>query len=402
MIHIAFLSPEYSRSEKPEGGLANYLRKVGLALSKRGHHVSVFCLSNRNKHWQDDKGIQVYEVKRFTFPYQLRKIDVIAPFLPVIAQILSAKRLEKVFWKSHQTKPVDIIQASSYKSPGYTLLKNGKVPLVCRVSSYRPVIRASEEVKRTLDVHLTDWLEIKQVREAMDSFAPSQLMGDTYKHLESCKLRVIRTPLDNENYPVNSLLYDKNFSGKAYLLYFGTLKLVKGVDLFADIVTPLLENHPNLFFALIGRDDGLNSGERLFDFICRKNPDVVDRLIYSPAISKTHLYPIISNSLGVLMPSRVDNYPNACLEAHMLNVPVVGTYGSSLEEMIVDGKTGFLAKNDDPESFLFVTNRLLSLSSKQRALMKSNIENSIQDIKSEDRVGQLITFYQEDINKFHS
>jgi predicted membrane GTPase involved in stress response len=34
------------------------------------------------------------------------------------------------------------------------------------------------------------------------------------------------------------------------------------------------------------------------------------------------------------MPSRVDNYPNACLEALSLGVPVIGTYDSSLDEMI--------------------------------------------------------------------
>ena len=102
------------------------------------------------------------------------------------------------------------------------------------------------------------------------------------------------------------------------------------------------------------------------------------------------------------MPSRIDNYPNACLEALLNGVPVIGTFDSSLDEMIVDGETGFLAKNDDPSSLCDAIMRLLSLSPWQRKEMQERILKSVEAINAEDRVGQLIAYYRETIADFQS
>ncbi len=401
-IHIALLSPEYSNPSKPEGGLANYLRKVGKALTKGGHRISVFYLSDVKRHWQDEGGIQIYEVPSFKYPYQIKRLKLIAKLLPAFAQIRSAKRLEKKLWEIHSSDPIDIIQASSYQSPGYTLLNNGQIPLICRVSSYRPLLRSAEGIQRTFDQYLTDWLEIRQVADVQAAFAPSQLMVDTYARLENCKLQVIRTPVERQDIEWDESLYMNLLSGRDYLLYFGTLKLVKGVDLLASIIEPLLKRYSDLSIAFVGRDDGLNNGQAIFDHIVERNRAFRERLLYHPAVSKDKLYPIVAHAQAVLMPSRVDNYPNACLEAQTLGVPVIGTYDSSLDEMIIDGETGFLAENENSEAFLAAINRFLSLSSEQKEQMRARIRSNIDSIMAEDRVGKLIDLYRETIAKFQT
>jgi len=398
-MHIAYLSPEYSRNSKPEGGLANYLYKVGQELTHRGHKVSILYLSRTNKFWTDE-GVNVYEVKRFTFSYQLKKIKLLAPFLPALAQIYSAHRLGKALMKLNQTAPIDLVQASSYKSPGYTLRGNHYFPMVCRISSYAALIRSAEGRRRSFSDYLCDWLEIRQVMDSQAAFAPSQLMSDSYARLEGYRPSIIRTPLETVEIQMDDSCYKSNFLKKSYLLYFGTLKLVKGVDLLAEVLPPLLEKNPGLLIAFIGRDDGLNDGQKIFETIRNRNKSFEDRLIYLPALPKSSLYPVIAHSLGILMPSRMDNYPNACLEALFLGVPVVGTYSSSLDEMIVDGQTGFLAENGNPESIRNAIESLLALSSDQRLAMQNNIRAYVQSILAEDRVGQLIDFYSQAIHNF--
>jgi glycosyltransferase involved in cell wall biosynthesis len=360
----------------------------------------VLYLSNVEKQWEDQGGIKVYEVPSFTFPYQIGRLSMLTNLLPAGAQIVSARRLEKQLWRIHQTDPIDIIQASSYKSPGYTLLDNGQIAVVCRVSSYRPLWRSAEGIQRGFDQYLADWLEIRQVIDAQGAFAPSRLVADTYARLEGCRLHVIRTPLERDSMQWDGTLYEEMFAGRDYLLYFGTLKLLKGVDLLAEVVEPLLECYTDLAIAFVGRDDGLNTGQPIFDHIVQRNKAFKDRLIYHPAVPKPKLCPIVARALGVLMPSRIDNYPNACLEAQTLGVPVVGTYDSSLDEMIVDGKTGFLARNGDPDAFLEAVYRLLSLSPEQRESMRVEIEKHIDSVMAEDRVGQLLDFYRESIEAF--
>jgi glycogen synthase len=118
------------------------------------------------------------------------------------------------------------------------------------------------------------------------------------------------------------------------------------------------------------------------------------QLIYSPPIEKEQLYPLYANSIGVLMPSRVDNYPNVCLEAQSVGSLVVGTNQSSLEEMIVDGETGFLAAYENVNSFLTAVERLLALSQSERLAMQAKIRIVNKLRSSSEVLDGLISFYQ--------
>jgi glycosyltransferase involved in cell wall biosynthesis len=393
-IHIAFLTPEYSRDQAPEGGLGNYLRKTAMQLCHRGHRVSIFCLSKLCRDYRDGE-VFVHEVRRFRFPYQLARFRQMAPFLPAIAQVRSAQRLAKQFWQAASGNPVDIVQASSFGSPGYTLRHNGQMPVVCRISSYTPLYRSASGQRRSFGDYLSDWLEVRQVLDAQASFAPSELMASAFARVEGHRPLVIRSPANVDEVSYDPSFYERHLSGQRYLLYFGTLNRIKGVDLLAPVAGKLLPRHPELNLVFIGRDHGLRDGQKVFDFVRQANEAYQSQLFYHPGLLKSQLYPVIKNSLGVLMPSRVDNYPNACLEALSLGIPVVGTYESSLDEMIGDGKTGFLARNDDADSFGEAVERLLSLSPAQSLEMRQQILSLADKMKAEDRIGQLIAFYEQ-------
>ena len=97
------------------------------------------------------------------------------------------------------------------------------------------------------------------------------------------------------------------------------------------------------------------------DFILSRNRDQENHIHFIPSIPKAQLYPIIAHAVTVLMPSRVDNYPNACLEAQMLGIPVIGSRNSSLDEMIEDGKTGFLVENGKSKELVDAAVKMLDL-----------------------------------------
>jgi glycosyltransferase involved in cell wall biosynthesis len=400
-MHIGFLTPEYVMSDSIDGGLANYIRKVSLALVQRGHHVSVLVFSTNNTLWQDQK-IVIHEIKSINCPYQLRRFPYLNALLPMTGQILSSLRMNKAVWKIHADTPFDILQASSYKSPGFSLRRNGRIPLVCRVSSYTPQLRSSYGRQRTLGDYLNDWLEIRQVLDADSAFAPSYFVANTYANIEGFRPKVIRTPVNLDNKDFDPSFFENHLSEKPYLLFFGTLSRIKGADLFAEVIPPVFRKYDDLVFSFIGRDDGLPNGEKVFEYIRSNCQQFAHRLFYSPAIPKAQLYPVIANAIGVVMPSRVDNYPNVCLEAQSMGIPVIGTYDSSLEEMIADGKTGFLAKNNDPINLREAIYRLLAMNSTEKLQMRNQILETIKSIKSEDRVGQLLSFYEAVIHKFNT
>lgn len=187
---------------------------------------------------------------------------------------------------------------------------------------------------------------------------------------------------------------------KQYLLYFGSLSRIKGVDLMADVINKIVPKFPQLSFAFIGVDYGLPNRKPISQFINEECVKYKERILFLPFQPHKKLYPVIKNAIAVVAPSRVDNYPNTCLEAQSLGVPVIGTNDSSIEELIVDGKTGFIAENSSSQSISSKLEILLNMSKKERLEMKQNINKNVSAILKEDRIGDLIHYYEKIIEEF--
>lgn len=400
-MHVAFLTPEYPTPFKPEGGLGNYIRKVSLELIDRGHKVSVFVLTNKRGE-EIDQGIHLFFIKRMRFHWRLHRSESFNPWLSMCEDRINSTRLKKAVLKLNSKEKIDILQSPNYKAPGLALCHNGKFPLICRCSSYQPLWRSSNGLLKHLPDTYSDWRETRQLTNADAAFSPSKFIMRTYESFEAIKPVIIRTPIDLSPIEMDESKYSELLSGKKYLLFFGALNGVKGVDILIRALPGALSAHKELDIVLIGRNDPLPDGTRALETIQKYLAEYLhqNRVHCIPSIPRSQLYPIISHAFGVVMPSRVDNYPNACLEALSLGVPVIGTYDSSLDEMIEDGKTGFLAKNGDTLSLQQAIEKLLSLSSDQRNEMVHNIQAEIERIQKEDRVGQLIEFYEGIIDRF--
>jgi glycosyltransferase involved in cell wall biosynthesis len=232
------------------------------------------------------------------------------------------------------------------------------------------------------------------MKESDAVYSPSNFIAKVFSEKIGRKIPIIRTPLD---IPLMSTcddsFYNQYLQGRKYLLFFGTMSRIKGTDLIAEVIPSILKKFPDVFFVFIGRDDGMPGGEKIHHLITERSKPFEDHIFIHPAIPKSQLYPVISNATGVLIPSRVDNYPNVCLESQYFGIPVIGTQNSSLEEMIDDNKTGFLAQNGDVNSLHVSIEKMLKMTPAEYDEMKKNIQDQIQKILEEDRIGQLIDFY---------
>jgi glycosyltransferase involved in cell wall biosynthesis len=399
-LRIGFLTPEYVFDDRKDGGLANYLHKITWALAQRHHRVSVFVLSNRNNLSKDGE-IEVIEVKR---PNKLQLPQWInyklERFLPLLEALRAAKRIEKAVWEHHRKSPLDILQTASYSAPGFSLRRNGKIPIVCRISAYTPLLRSAYGRRRQFGEYLTDWLEIRQVLDADASFSPSEFISNHYERMEGFKPPVLRSPVDTRNIELDHSLFQEQFSSFRYFVFVGTLSKTKGVDLLADAIPDFLKAHPEIHFVFIGRDAGIPGYPSSMNYVNLKCKGFEKNIHYLPALAKSRLYPIMSHALAVVIPSRVDNYPNVCIEAHAMNVPVIGTNNSSLEEMIQDEETGFLIQNSNASDLARALGMVAELSPEKRQQIKENIRKQIQSIENEDRIEQLILLYTNTIRKF--
>lgn len=398
-LRIAFLTTEFAREGAPDGGLANYLVKTTHLLKARGHQPVVFLLGQRRRRYVCD-GIAVIECpRRKTL---VRWMPRFGPYLSAFVQQRSnAGQVAKAFLQEHRRAAFDIVQAASYRAIGGALAGVCPVPLVVRASSYAPLLRAASGFSRTLDQHLTDWLEIRQMLLADAVFAPSCLLANLLRRMEGLGVEVLRTPFFLPETAEDASLYDAHLAGKRYLLFFGTHNRLKGVDLLADCLPSLLEGYPALHTVFVGRDGRLPGGGSAFDYVRQRARGFEDRVHLFGSQPRERLLPIVRHAELVILPSRIDNYPNTCLEAQALGKIVVGTRESSLDEMIEDGVTGFLS--DQSASALEATiRRALELETSQHARMVAAIEALRAARNPTNDIDALVNLYERTIAGFRA
>src|SRR6185369_11371319 len=97
-----------------------------------------------------------------------------------------------------------------------------------------------------------------------------------------------------------------------------------------------------------------------------------------------------------VLPSLIENFPNVCLEAMGLGKVVIGTVGTSFDELISDETTGFLVTPNEPAALAekiisaWVDPRLEELgTSARQAITKYSPETTVE---------MLLTYYREVLN----
>ncbi len=68
---------------------------------------------------------------------------------------------------------------------------------------------------------------------------------------------------------------------------------------------------------------------------------------FSGALPKPQLYTVLRGAAAAIIPSIIDNLPNTAIESLLLGIPVIGTRGASIDELVTDGVTGELVPLHD-------------------------------------------------------
>jgi glycosyltransferase involved in cell wall biosynthesis len=218
-----------------------------------------------------------------------------------------------------------------------------KVPNVLRASSYRPLHNDFAGVARKLDSRLVERLEALQFRLSRNIFSPSHSLQKTLAgHAKLNRVRVIPTPFFMETSEWDRSVYERDLKGKRYLLFFGRFELRKGFHVLAQALPLFLDRYPEAHVVLVGRDMKSALAPSMAEYarsFCSSSPR---RVTFIDRLPHSQLYPVIDGAHLVALPSLVDNFPNACLEAMALGKPVIGTFGASFDELISDEESGFL------------------------------------------------------------
>jgi glycosyltransferase involved in cell wall biosynthesis len=346
-MRIGFITPEYVTEPYFSGGLANYLHRTASALAARGHEVHLFTLSPVGNATFSTSGVTVHRIaagalQRWVKKASRGRLQEAAEWVDF--SFAAYKRAAHV----HRNTPFDVVQVPNYSACGLVSTLFLRAPTVVRLSTYGPAWNDHAAIARTLDRTASEWLEGLQLRLARYVYAPTEYVRRlAYGKASLDGIEVIQTPFYLEQGEVDASIYREHLEGRKYLLFFGRLQPHKGVHVLASALPGVFDANPGCVAAFVGMDLPSALAPSMLAHIKHLCAGFEDRLLFLDQIPHAQLYPIISHAHVIVLPSLIDNLPNACLEAMGLGKAVVGTTGTSFDEIIEDGVTGFLVPPGD-------------------------------------------------------
>jgi len=396
-LRIAFATPEFVTEDHFDGGLANYLNRTSKSLAQLGHDIHIVTLSTKNEDEFDHEGVMVHRVMlkpawhtfnrltRYSFPTTLHWLNFSTQTYRKLKQL-------------HHRKPFDVIQYPNYSSCGLFSIPLLRTAHVVRASSQPGWNRF---INRNVDSALTEHLEALQYKLTRNVLAPSRAIQQMLVTTSNAReARLIRTPFYVETREWDTTVYDQFFKDKKYVLYFGRFQLQKGFHTLAQALPRFLNQCPDAYVALVGRDTETSLASSMAAFARAQCNNSADRLMIMENLPHRQLYPVIAGAHLVVLPSLIDNLPNACLEAMGLGKVVIGTTGTSFEELIVDGVNGFLVPPDDSQAL--AVKMIAAWTEPRLGEMSSAARERVLEFAPEKTIPSLLDYYSEVLSKNHS
>lgn len=369
-------------------GMPNAVYKSAVGMQLIGHRVRILTVDGREGRWVY-RGIRVISV---CGKHGLTENNIVKTLYCIIQREI---KLERVIRELHKEEPIDIIQYVGWFGIG--MLHYSNIPAVMRISSYTKIQLVNNYNKSTRRV-----LEMAEYLAAMRMnyiYAPSRIMAEGMEKNLGKKVGVIETPYLQENFGWNEKILSTKLYNKKYIFFFGRMSVDKGILVIKDILYRVLDKYPNIYFVFAGISWEHN-GVIIEKELLKAAKQYKKRVIFLGLLSRDELMPVVNNAEIILMPSLVDNFPNACAEAMALGKIVIGTDGSSLEQFIKDGYNGYLAEVGNPNSLFSVLERAFSLNERQRGIIADNARKRIKQLDLETYSQKMALIYSKIISLY--
>ena len=386
-MRIAFATPEFVTEDHFDGGLSNYINRVSKALAQRGHDVHVITLSTKNEDAFDHEGVLVHRVMPKRGWYRFNRLTG-SSLTTTLHWLNFSTQTYRKLKQLHRRQPFHLIQYPNYSSCGLFSIPLLRAAHVVRVSSHQSQWNDAAGVKRDFDSTVVGLLESLQYKLTRNIHAPSRATQQTLRDA-----RLLRTPFYLETGTLDSAVYDRFLRDKRYVLFFGRFQLHKGIHVLVRALPRFLSHCPDAHVALVGRDMETTLASSMAAFARAQCNGFGERLIIVEKLPHSQLYPVIAGAQLVVLPSLIDNLPNACLEAMGLGKVVIGTEGTSFEELITDGVNGFLVPPGNPKA---LADKMIAAWTNERvAEMSSAAKEKAMEFAPEKTIPSLLNYYSE-------
>ncbi len=387
-LRIAFVTPEFVSESDRGGGLGNYLNRMTKALRGLGHEVEVFLLSDKHPPVIDFEGVRVHRVQAAHEHLAMRVAWRVYRLLRLrrcnraLSLVSNALGLAGALRERERERPFDLVQSADLMASGLFVKHSPRRPHLVRCSSAADLLARSD-----VAYSVFDWwqvvLERACIRRADAAYAPSHFIADYFGRKFGIDVAVLRPPVFTEVKPAQDGCLQLP---ERYFIHFGHFICIKGTAVLAEALPLVWQHEPEFTMVWVG-----GNGKKDFEKWSAGWGANQPRVLWLGRLDKPHLYSVLRRADAAVLPSMVDNLPNTVIESLMFGVPVIGSAGASIDELVEPGVTGELVPLGDAKA---LANAMLRFWRGQSPVCKGFRWNSAvaESMRPENAVRNLLRF----------
>ncbi|PYS88528.1 MAG: N-acetyl-alpha-D-glucosaminyl L-malate synthase BshA [Acidobacteria bacterium] len=363
------------------GGSGIVGSELGRDLAARGHNVHFISSVLPTRVTELGERVHFHEVEMMSYPlFEHQPYD-----LALATKMATVARAEKLdLLHVHYAIPHSIsaiLARESIKEKRYvpviTTLHGTDITLVGADRSYLPITRYA--LQQSDGVTAVSRFLKKATIETFDfddiEVIPNFICPQHYRRTPDAPLRAELAP-----------------DGEKLLVHVSNFRSVKRPADCIDILAKAREAGENVKLVMVG--DG---PERSAVFYRAEQSGMNGNTIFVGKQAN------ISDYLGVadifLLPSELESFGLAALEAQACELPVIATRIGGIPEVVADGESGYLSEIGDVEKMAKDTIRLLRDDEMRLAFGKRGRELAVERYSTEKIIPQYIAFYEAVLNK---
>jgi len=263
---------------------------------------------------------------------------------------------------------IDLIEAQEYEAPLYYLqlrraLGLGPVrrpPCVVHLHSPTEFIARHNDWDHSLPGVMTARrLEEYSIAAADALLCPSRYLArqaEAHYGLAAGAVTVIPYPIGDSR----AVLRRGETWARGTICFSGRLEPRKGVLEWIDAAIRVAREYPTARFVFLGADT-IDKGDSVRATMERRIPAELRSMFrFYGERPRDTLPRWFEEARVVVVPSRWENFPYACIEAMGSGLPVIASREGGMAEMIEDGESGWLSESTHPEKLADVLRRALA------------------------------------------
>ncbi len=366
------------------GGSGIVGSELGRDLAERGHNVHFISSFLPTRLTELSERIHFHEVEMMSYPlFEHQPYD-----LALATKMATVARAEKLdLFHVHYAIPHSIsaiLARESIKQKRYvpviTTLHGTDITLVGADRSYLPITRyglqqsdgvtAVSKFLKQATIETFDFDEIEVI--------PNFICPTHYKRLPDSPLRAELAP-----------------NGERLLVHVSNFRPVKRPADCIEILAKVRESGENARLVMVG--DG---PERSAVYYHAEQLGVEEHTVFVGKQANIAEYMGVADVF--LLPSELESFGLAALEAQACEVPVIATRIGGIPEVVNDGESGFLSDVGDVVKMSKDTLRLLKDEEIRRAFGERGRELAVQRYSTNQIIPQYIAFYEKIVQKAKS